>query len=100
MADIGGSGLKVPPNVKILKLWTEQQIAEREKKIKHLEANAEEIIRGQLKGIEAEILNLKREVQALMIKFDNLEQFGTEEIVEIEGTVVRRITNQQGGSNG
>ena len=100
MADLGTRGGCNPePNVKVQKLWTEQQIAETENKIKRLEADAEGIIRGQLKGIEAEIIMLKRKAVMLYQKFDNLEQFGTDDVVEIDGTTVKRLENK-GGNNG
>ena len=97
MPDINSSGgVKPEPNVKVRKLWTEQQIAETECKIKRLEADAEEIIRGRLKSIEAEVLMLKRKAVMLYETLDNLEKFGSEEVVEIEGTVVKRLTKQGG----
>ena len=97
MADLGiNRGCNPEPNVKVQKLWTEQQIAETENKIKRLEADAEGIIRGQLKGIEAEIIMLKRKATLLYQKFDNLEQFGTEDVVEINGIEVKKLTNQGG----
>ena len=100
MADLGiPGGCNPVPNVKIHRLWTEQQIAETEVKIKRLEADVEEIIKGHLKKYEAEILMLKRKAQLLYTKLDNLEQFGTEEVVEINGTVVKQLTNQ-GGNDG
>lgn len=97
MPDIRGAGDITPdPNVKVQKLWTEQQIAETETKIKHLEADAEKIIRGTLKGIEAEIVMLKRKAVKLYEKLDNLEKFGADEVVQIEGINVKRLTNQEG----
>ena len=68
-------------------------------KIKRLECDAEEIIRGRLKNIEAEIIMLKRKAVMLYQKFDNLEQFGTDDVVEIDGITVKRLENK-GGSNG
>jgi len=98
MADMKSPGDVTPePNVKVHKLWTEQQIAETEKRIKNLEADAEAIIRGQLKGIEAEIIQLKRKSAVLYQKLDNLEKFGLEEIVEITGaTVIKQLPNLGG----
>lgn len=97
MPDLRGAGdITPPPNVKMQKLHTEQQIAETECKIKTLEAEAERIIRAQMKSIEYEIMSLKRKAVELYKKLDNLEKFGNEEIVEIEGTVVKRLTNQGG----
>jgi len=102
MADKGiGRGDRVQPvaNVKVHRLWTEQQIAETECKIKGLENQAEGIIRGQLKGIEAQILMEKRKAVLLYEKLDKLEQFGTEDVVNINGTTVKRLENK-GEQNG
>ena len=98
--DLGrGDGVNPEANVKVHKLWTEQQIAESEVKIKRLEADAEELIKGRLKSIEAAILMEKRKAVMLYNKLDNLEKFGTEEVVEIKGTTVKRLENQ-GGNDG
>jgi len=95
MGDIGRSdGVQPVANVKVHRLWTEQQIAECEMKIKGLENQAEGIIRGQLKGIEASILMEKRKAVLLYNKLDNLEKFGTEDVVNIEGTTVKQLENK------
>lgn len=97
MADIGISGGVNPePNVKVHKLWTEQQIAETEAKIKRLEADAEEIIKGRLKRLEAEVIMLKRKAALLYDKFDNLEKFGNEEVIDVKGTNVQRLEHKGG----
>ena len=89
-------GINPAPNVKVHKLWTEQQIAETEMKIKRLECDAEEILRGRLKNIEAEIIMLKRKVAMLYNKYDQLEQFGNEELIEVRGIEIKQLTNQGG----
>jgi len=95
MADLGINGGVTPvANVKVHRLWTEQQIAECEVAIKRLEVNAEEIIKGKLKGIEASILMHKRKAVMLYAKLDNLEKFGTEDVVNIDGTNVKRLENK------
>ena len=97
MADIGVSGGVNPePNVKVHKLWTEQQIAETEAKIKRLEADAEEIIKGRLKRLEAEVIMLKRKAALLYDKFDNLEKFGNEEVIDVKGINVQRLEHKGG----
>ena len=95
MADLGIQGGCNPvANVKVHRLWTEQQIAEVETRIKRLEIDAEEILRGRLKGIEAEILMLKRKAAMLYNKADNLEKFGMEDVVDIDGINVKQIENK------
>ena len=69
----------------------EQQIAELECRIKRLEADAEEIVRGKLKNIEAEIIMLKRKVALLYQKSDQLDQFGLEDVVDVNGINVKRL---------
>ena len=97
MADIGVSGGVNPePNVKVHKLWTEQQIAETEAKIKRLEADAEEIFKGKLKRIEAEVIMLKRKAGMLYDKLDKLEKFGNEDLIDVNGINVKRLENKGG----
>jgi len=97
MADIGTpGGINPEPNVKVHKLWTEQQIAETEAKIKRLEADAEEIIKGRLKRLEAEVIMLKRKAALLYDKFDKLEQFGNEEVIDVTGIRVQRLEHKGG----
>jgi len=99
MADLGrGDGVNALPNVKVHRLWTEKQIAEVEMKIKRLEIEAEEIIRGKLKGIEAEIIMLKRKAALLYNKSDNLDKFGIEDVVDIEGINVKQLPNKGEGN--
>ena len=99
MADLPVPGsLNPDPNAKMHKLWTESQIAELETKNKRLEADAEEIIKSNLKKIEAEIIGNKRKIVALMQRADNIEKFGLDEVVEITGTTVKRL--ERGGQNG
>jgi len=92
MADLPVPGsIAPPPNVKMHKLWTEQQIAELECKVKRLEADAEEIIRARLKRIEAEVIGTKRKIAALMKRGDELEKFGLEDVIDINGQVIKRL---------
>jgi hypothetical protein len=100
MADLPVPGSITPaPNVQMHKLWTQQQIAELECKIKHLEANREELVKARLPAIEAEIIGCKRKAAALMGRLDELEQFGLNDVIEVNGTTVKRLENQ-GGNNG
>jgi len=97
MADLPVPGsIQAQPNVKVHKLWTEQQIAEIECRIKRLEIDAEELIKGRLKNIEAEIEMLKRKLVLLYQKNDQLEKFGLEEVIDVNGTNIKRLENQGG----
>ncbi len=100
MADLPVPGsINASPNAKVHKLWTEQQIAEGEMAIKKLEADAENLIRGKLKKLEADIIMHKRRVSMLYDKLDKLDKFGSEDIIDVNGTEVKRIENK-GGLNG
>ena len=72
----------VEPNVEVRKLWVDQQIAEKETRVKRLEADAEEIMRAQIARIKADILMLKREVGKLYELKDDLGRFGNEEVID------------------
>jgi predicted nucleic acid-binding Zn-ribbon protein len=97
MADLPIPGsITPPPNVKIHKLWCESQIAELECSIKRLEADAQEIIQAKLKKIEADVEGKKRKIVALRARLDQLEQFGLQEVIELNGTEIKRL----GGPNG
>lgn len=96
MADLPVPGsIAPPPNVKMHKLWTEQQIAELEAKNKRLEADAQELINARLKNIEAEIIGNKRKIAALMKRGDELEKYGLEEVIDINGTIVKRLEQKE-----
>ena len=83
-------------NVRVHKLWTEQQIAETEARIKRLEADAEELVKGRLKTLEAEVIMLKRKAAMLYDKYDKLEAFGNEEVIDVRGTTVKRLEHKGG----
>ena len=85
MADIQtNKHYDVKPNVEVRKLWTDQQIAEKEMRIKRLEADAEEIIRGSVARIKADIIMLKREVAGLYNLKDDLEKFRNDEVIDLK----------------
>ena len=74
----------VQPNVEVRKLWVDQQIAEKETRVKRLEADAEEIMRAQISRIKADIIMLKREVGKLYELKDDLSKFGDQEIIDMK----------------
>ena len=55
----------VSPNADVEKLWVKSAIAEKEARVKRLEADKEEIVNSQVLKIEANILMLKREIVEL-----------------------------------
>lgn len=75
---------EVKPNVEVLRLWTDQQIAEKETRIKRLEADMEEILRAHTAKIQANIIMLKREVAALYDKKDRLEAYQKQDVIEVK----------------
>jgi hypothetical protein len=74
------------PNVKVQKLWLEQQIAEKKARVQRLQTDAFEIMEGRLKSIQADIIMAERDVLALTQKLDDLElryEGRDEEIIDI-----------------
>ena len=55
----------VTPNADVEKLWLQSAIAEKEVRVKRLEADKEVIIKSQVLKIEATILMVKREIVEL-----------------------------------
>ena len=55
----------VTPNADVEKLWLKSAIAEKECRLKRLEADKEQIIKSQVLKIEATILMVKREIVKL-----------------------------------
>jgi len=82
---------EIEPNVQVRKLWCEQQIAEKECAIKRLEADAEEIMRGRLKKIQADIIMMKRKVAQLYQDRDKLDGFNNEDVIDI-----KQLENKKG----
>jgi len=74
----------VEPNVEVRRLWVDQQIAEKEMRVKRLEADAEEIMRAQISRIKADIIMLKREVAKLYELKDDLQEYGSNEIIDMK----------------
>jgi hypothetical protein len=74
---------EVEPNVQVRKLWCEQQIAEKECAVKRLEADAEEILRGRIKKIQADILMTKRKIAELYKQRDSLDGFHNEDVIDV-----------------
>ena len=76
------------PNVKVEKLWLEQQIAEKKARCERLKIDAMEIMEGRLKGIQADIIMAERDVMKLTQQLDELERRDDTEVIDI---------NKQGG---
>ena len=76
------SGLS-KPNVKVQKLWLEQQIAEKKARVQRLNTDAMEIMEGRLKGIQADIIMAERDAMALTQKLDELERRDDSEVIEV-----------------
>jgi len=55
----------VSPNADVEKLWLKSAIAEKECRVKRLEADKDEIIKSRVLKIEATILMVKREIVEL-----------------------------------
>ena len=55
----------VTPNVEVNRLWLMAAIAEKEKRVKHLEADKEAIIKSHVLKIDATIMMTKMEITKL-----------------------------------
>jgi len=74
----------VEPNVEVRRLWVDQQIAEKETRIKRLEADAEEIMRASIARIKADIIMLKREVAKLYELKDDYQKYNADEVIDLK----------------
>jgi hypothetical protein len=63
----------VSPNADVEKLWLKSAIAEKEARVKRLEADKEEIVKSQVLKLEALMLMLKREIVELNNKLNQME---------------------------
>ena len=63
----------VSPNADVEKLWLKSAIAEKEARVKRLEADKDEIIKSRVLKIEATILMVKREIVELNNNLNNQE---------------------------
>ena len=64
----------VTPNADVEKLWLKSAIAEKEARLKRLEADKEVIIKSHVLKIEATILMVKREIVSLNNTLDKDEK--------------------------
>jgi hypothetical protein len=64
----------VTPNADVEKLWLKSAIAEKEARVKRLEADKDEIIKSRVLKIEATILMVKREIVELNNKLNKDER--------------------------
>ncbi len=71
------------PTIRVEKLLLQQQIAEKEARVKRLGADAYEILNGRLKGLEADIIMGERDVAKLKEDLDNLEKHGDADVVNV-----------------
>ena len=71
------------PNVKVQKLWLEQQIAEKKARVERLKTDAFEIMEGRLKGIQADIIMAERDVLELTKRLDELERQDDSEVIDV-----------------
>jgi len=69
----------VTPNADVEKLWLKSAIAEKEVRVKRLEADKEVIIKSQVLKIEATILMVKREI----VQLNNTLNKDDKEIIDI-----------------
>lgn len=63
----------VSPNTDVEKLWLKSAIAEKEARVKRLEADKDEIIKSRVLKLEATILMLKREIVELNNQLNGMD---------------------------
>jgi hypothetical protein len=71
----------VSPNADVEKLWLKSAIAEKEARVKRLEADKDQIVKSQVLKIEATILMVKREIVELGHTLKQHEE--KEEIIDV-----------------
>lgn len=77
------------PTVEVRRLWLDDQIAEKKWLVQRLRADAERILQGQLKKLQADIIMYEREITTLMNKKEALDKYGSQEVIDIN------ITNKE-----
>jgi len=85
---------KVEPTVQIHKLRLEDEIAEKKYQLGRIELELQKYINGTIKKMESEKLTLEREIAALLQKYDKLDKFGSQDVIDITNL------SKQGGPNG
>lgn len=71
------------PNVKVKKLWLEQQIGEKKARVQRLSTDAFELIESRLKSIEADKIMAERDVIELSKQLDELERRDDTEVIDV-----------------
>jgi len=74
----------VTPNADVEKLWLKSAIAEKEARVKRLEADKDQIIKSQVLKIEATMLMVKREIVKLNNEL-NKDDRETIDVISKEG---------------
>ena len=81
MADIGsGQNWLVSPTQEIELKWIDVQIQERKSRVVRHRQDIEDLVKGQIVGLEAKIMMLDREIQELEIKKQRLQPIDVEVI--------------------
>lgn len=70
----------VTPNADVERLWLKSAIAEKEMRVKRLEADKEEFIKSRVLKIEATILMLKMEIAKF---YDTLQKTEPKETIDV-----------------
>lgn len=71
------------PTVEVHRLRLDEQIAEKKYQLARTKAELERFMNGQIKKIQADCIMLEREIAVLMAQKDKLDQFGTQEIIDV-----------------
>jgi len=84
MGDLVRTNQDMPdPTVEVRRLWLDDQIAEKKWLAARLKADAERILQGQLKKLQADIIMLDRKIVKLQSEKDLLDKYGSQEVIDI-----------------
>lgn len=73
MADIGGKKWLVQPTNEVEKKWIECQIQEKKSRIVRLNQDIEDLKKGKIIALEAEIMMINKELDTLQEKYGSLD---------------------------
>lgn len=72
------------PTVEVHRLWIDDQIAEKKYQLARLKADHDRFVEGHIKKMKAQAIMLERDIAALLVKQDNLDRFGSQEVIDIK----------------
>ncbi len=84
----------VDPTVEVHRLHLKEEIAEKKYQLARLKAELERFLNGQIAKMKASEIMLEREIAALLRKEEQLDRFGSQDVIDI-----KQVTQNGGGQN-